>query len=202
MKLFASPASPFVRKALIVLQETGLRAQTEVILVSGTVLDPGSMPLDENPLGKIPTLLLNDGRALYDSRVITRFLDETAQSGLYPDDDRKWECLTLEALADGICDAAVLCVYEKRLRPESHWYDPWTDGQWAKVARALDRAEAAHLPFLDGDFTVAHAGMVAALGYLDFRHADRDWRQGHDGLARWFEGISARPSIASTAPTG
>ena len=200
MKLYASPASPFVRKVMIVLTETGLLAETRIEAVSGTAITPGSLPLDDNPLGKIPTLVTPEGTPLFDSRVITRYLNDKAGAALYPQDGRNWECLTLEALADGICEAAVLCVYEKRLRPESHWYTPWIDAQWAKVVRALDRVEARHLAFLKGEFTVAHAAMASALGYLDFRHGDRGCRDDRDGLAGWYEEAQARPSIAATAP--
>jgi glutathione S-transferase len=201
MKLYYSPASPFVRKVLIALHETGLIAQTELVRASGNAVAPGTMPVDVNPLGKIPTLVLNDGRALYDSRVITRFLAETAGSDLYPESAQKWECLTLEATADGIADAAILMVYEKRLRPEAIWSADWTEGQWAKVARALDHIEAHHMPYLLAGFGAAHIAWVAALGYLDFRLSARDWRAGRPALARWAESVSARPSVSVTAPS-
>jgi len=201
MKLYYSPASPFVRKVLIVLHETGLIAQTELVRASGNAISPGTMPTDQNPLGKIPTLVLNDGRAIYDSRVITRFLAETTGSELYPETAQKWECLTLEATADGIADAGILMVYEKRLRPEAIWSNDWMEGQWSKIARALDHIEAHHMPYLLSGFNAGHIALVAALGYLDFRLAARDWRNGHPALARWAESVSSRPSVSVTAPT-
>ncbi|MEO8529939.1 MAG: glutathione S-transferase [Deltaproteobacteria bacterium] len=202
MKLFYSPASPFVRKVMIVLHETGLIAQTELVRSSGNAIEPGTMPLDQNPLGKIPTLLLNDGRAIYDSRVITRFLNDTVESDLYPDDARKWDCLTLEALGDGMSDAAILCVYEKRLRPDEKWHQPFIDGQWNKISRALDQLEARHMPYLQSGFDIAHAAMASALGYIDFRLPERNWRDTRPALTRWAQSIATRPSIAVTAPSG
>ena len=200
MQLYTSPTTPFGRKAMLILLETGLAAQTTVHEVGGTPMDPGSLPLDRNPLGKIPALVLDDGRTLYDSRVICRYLDARAGTGLYPSGEALWDVLTLEATADGILEAALLMVYESRLRPEPLRFGPWVEGQWAKVARALDAVEAGWMPLLEGPLTAAHLALGAALGYVDFRHAARGWRQGRPKLAQWAEGIAARPSLMATRP--
>ena len=118
MRLFHSPTSPYVRKVMVLLHESGLLDQVELVTGSGTPLDPGAAPLDANPLGKVPALEREDGPALFDSRVICRYLDDRAKAGLYPTGAALWDTLVLEAAADGILDAALLMVYESRLRPE------------------------------------------------------------------------------------
>ena len=200
MQLYTSPTTPFGRKAVLMLMETGLAGQTTLHEVAGSPLDPGTMPVERNPLGKIPALVLEDGRTLYDSRVICRYLDDRAGGGLYPQGEALWDVLTLEATADGILEAALLMVYESRLRPEDLHYAPWVEGQWAKVARALDAIEAGWMPLLEGPLTAAHLALGAALGYLDFRHEARNWREGHLRLAEWGDVIAARPSLMATRP--
>lgn len=199
MKLYHSPASPFVRKVMVVAQEIGIAAQIERVAASGTAVAPGTMPVDLNPLGKIPTLLCDDGTALYDSRVICRYLDALAGGDLYPQ-ARIWQVLTLEALADGMLDAAILMVYEARIRPEDLRYGPWVEGQWLRVVRALDTLETIWLPHLAGPLDVGQIAVACALGYLDLRHGPRDWRDGHPALAAWSAGFSQRPSMQTTVP--
>jgi glutathione S-transferase len=152
-----------------------------------------------NPLGKIPALLREDGPTIHDSNVICRFLDHRAGGGFYPD-ARLWEVLTLEATADGIMEAAVAIVYEKRFRPEELWWTPWHDAQWTKIARALDALERSWMSHLQGRIDMGKIAVGCALGYLDLRHGDRNWREGHDALAGWFEAFSERPSMTATAP--
>ena len=155
-----------------------------------------------NPLGKIPALALDDGTALYDSRVICRYLDDRARAGLYPESPRLWRTLTLEATADGILEAAVLMVYEGRLRPEEIRFAPWVEGQWAKIARALDLMESRWQDHLSGPLDMGQIALGCALSYLDFRHAARNWRQGHPRLAEWHAGLAARDSMKATEPAG
>lgn len=199
MRLYDSATSPFCRKVRALLVETGQAADVQIVPAAGTALDSGTMPLAENPLGKIPVLGRDDGPALHDSRVICRYLDARAGAGLYPE-HRLWEILTLEATADGIMDAAVLMVYEDRCRPEAARSTPWVEGQWARIARALDTVEDRWISILAGPVTMAHIAMGCALGYLDFRHGARDWRQGRDSLARWEAEFAARPSMRETRP--
>ncbi len=142
MRLFYSATSPFARKCLILLLESGMRDHVQLITAAGTPLDPGSMPLAQNPLGKIPALERDDSPALYDSRVICRYLDSLAGKPLYPQAPQLWDTLTLEATGDGITDAAILMVYEARVRPEEKRFAPWVEGQWGKIDRALDALEA------------------------------------------------------------
>lgn len=204
MRLFSSPATPFGRKAVVTVLECGLQDRIPVVSVSGTPLAPGSMPVAQNPLGKIPTLELDDGRALYDSRVISRYLDQLSGRGLYPaaEDPALWEVLTLEATADGIMDAAVLMAYERRLRPEALQFPDWVEAQWQKVARGLDAVEAGHMARLEAPLNAAQIAMGAALGYLDFRHDARTWRQDRPRLAAWEAGFARRPAMVATVPQG
>ncbi len=199
MQLYFAPTSPFVRKVVVTLHETGQIDDVEMVSATGTPLDSTKMPTSQNPLGKIPTLVRPEGPALFDSRVICRFLDERAEGGLYPD-ARIWEVLTLEALADGIMEAAVLMVYESRCRPDDMVYDFWVEGQWTKISRALDVLNTRWISHLAGPLDMGQIAVGCALGYLDFRHGDRDWRQGRDALARWNIRFAARPSMQATRP--
>jgi glutathione S-transferase len=200
MRLYHSPTSPFVRKVMVLLIESGLRDRVEVISASGTPVDAGTMPLAQNPLGKIPALARDDGPAIYDSRVICRYLDDLAGGRFYPKGAALWETLTLEATADGILEAALLMVYEWRLRPEDKRLPDWVEGQWAKIDRTLDAVEARWLGHLNGPLGMGQIAMGCAIGYLDFRHSDRGWRAARPGLAAWEAGFAARPSMLATRP--
>ena len=174
--LLSSSASPFVRIIRVLLQETG-QADVEEIFVTTTPMATDTTLAAANPVGKIPALLRDDGPAIYDSRVIARYLNARANAAFYPDASI-WETLTLEATAHGIMEAAVISVYEKRLRPEENWYQPW----------------------MDGPMDMGHIAMGCALGYLDFRHPDKAWRAGRDALAGWEAGFAQRPAMQATAP--
>jgi glutathione S-transferase len=199
MKLYSSPTTPFGRKISVQILESGLAGQVETATVAGTPLDPGSMPIDRNPLGKIPALETPDG-VIYDSRVISRYLDDRSGKGLYPTAPLLWKTLTLEATADGILDAAVSMAYELRLRPEAMRFPQWLEGQWAKIARALDAIEAGWMDHLAGPLDMAQIGLASALEYLDFRHGARNWREGHPKLAAWAADFGKRPSMQATQP--
>lgn len=201
MRLFHSPTSPFVRKVMVTLHETGQAGDVTLVPATGTPVDAGSMPVALNPLGKIPALERDDGPALYDSRVICRYLNDRAAAHLYPA-RHLWDVLTLEATADGIMDAAVLMVYESRVRPEQSRFAPWVDGQWTKIDRALDTLEQRWLSHLQGPLDMGQIAVGVALGYLDFRHGDRGWRGGRPGLAAWDAVFAERPSMVATRPAG
>lgn len=200
LTLYHSANSPYVRKVMVVLHETGLLGEVALVPASGTPVDPGTVPLALNPLGKVPLLTRPDGPALYDSRVICRYLDNHAGTGLYPAAPRLWDTLTLEATGDGILDAALLMVYENRVRPEDARYAPWVEGQWAKVARALDVLEDRWTAALAGPPDIGQIAVACALGYLDFRHDARSWRTGRPALAAWEARFAARPSMEATRP--
>ena len=199
MRLYYSPTSPFVRKVAVLVAEAGITG-VERIAAGGTPLDPGTLPVDRNPLGKVPALDRPDGPTIYDSRVICRYLDAQADAGFYPPAPRLWDTLTLEATADGMMEAAVLMVYETRLRPEDRRHAPWIEAQWGKVDRALDAVETRWIPYLEGRLDMAQIALACALGYLDFRHEMRIWRQGRPHLAAWEAVFAARPAMVSTRP--
>lgn len=198
MELYTNPASPFCRKVDVVLRETGQREAVTDIPAVGHPTDSSKMPTDVNPIGKIPVLLRPDGPALFDSRVICRFLDNLGGGRLYPDGN--WDVLTLEALGDGICDAAVLMVYEGRTRPETARHEPWVEGQWAKIARSLDVLEERYMSLLKAPLNIGQISVACALSYLDLRLDDRGWRTGHPALAGWHEAFAQRPSMQETVP--
>lgn len=199
MHLFHSPASPFVRKVLVTLHETGQMDDVVLIEAAQTPLSPDPAIAAQNPLGKIPTLSRPDGPSLYDSRVICRYLDHRAGGRLYPE-RQIWDVLTIEATADGILEAAVLMVYEGRCRPEETRSTDWVEAQWRKVARALDALENRWISHLAGPVDMGQIATGAALGYLEFRHGARDWRSGRAALASWYDRFAARPSMSRTQP--
>lgn len=199
-RLYHSPASPFVRKVMVVLLETGQADDVTLVFATGTPVAPGSLPVAQNPLGKIPALERPEGCTLYDSRVICRFFDDRAGAGLYPPGARGWETLTLEATADGMMEAAVLMRYEQVVRPPEMVSADWMGAQWGKVERALDALEARWQSHLAGPLDMGQVALGAALGYLDFRFADREWRRGRDGLAAWESSFAGRESMQATRP--
>lgn len=199
MKLHHSPTSPYVRKVMVVLHETGQLDDVELVTTSGTPLDPADGFAAVNPLSKVPALVTEDGQAIYDSRIICRYLDARANAGLYGSDDT-WRIQTLEATGEGMIDAALLMAYEWRLRPEEIRFEAWVEGQWNKVAQALDVIERDYMDLLNAPLSAGQIAVACALGYLDLRNTDRKWRVGRPGLAAWFEAFSARPSMLATVP--
>lgn len=201
MKLIFSPASPFVRKVRVVIYESGLTDQVTPVPVQTTPLVTDPAARSANPLGKIPALVLDDGKSLFDSRVICRYLNDISGAGLYPA-ERIWDVLTLEALADGIMEAAVLMVYEGRLREAENRSVTWVEAQWEKITHALDALERQEFAAMQGDLNIAHLATACALDYLDFRHSALDWRKGRAALDKWHSQIARRTSLKTTLPSG
>jgi glutathione S-transferase len=199
MQLIYSPASPYVRKCMVLLNETNQLGDVDLLEVSTTPVNTDPKTAAGNPTGRIPALLREEGPAIYDSRVICRYLDARAGAGFYPE-ARIWETLTLEATADAIMDSAVLMVYEHRVRPPEMVYDGWVEAQWGKVKRAVDAVNARWMSHLNGPMDMSHIAMGCALAYLDFRHGDRNWREENGALDDWFAVFSARDSMKATAP--
>ncbi|MGB7336788.1 MAG: glutathione S-transferase [Salaquimonas sp.] len=202
MKLWYSPASPFVRKCLIVAHERDLASQIELQDAAANVVKPDARIVASNPTGKIPTMVLDDGRVLFDSRVICDYLDSihdgkklTPRSG-----PKRYEVMTLEALGDGIMDAAVNNRYETALRPAEYQWKAWSDGQMGKVNAALDQIEEKWLKSLGRVPNMGSIAVAAALGYLEFRYPDLKWRKNRKGLSRWFKRFSERPSFQASKP--
>lgn len=200
MRLYHSPTSPYVRKVMILLMEAGRADAVTLVPATGTPVDPATMPVAQNPLGKIPCLEREDGPSLYDSRVICRYLDDVLKAGMYPEGARLWDTLVLEATGDGVLDAAILMRYETHVRPGERQFEPWLEGQWAKVDRALDALEGRWMAHLHGPLDMGQVAVACALGYLDFRHGGRDWRTGRPALAAWETKMAARDSLRATVP--
>lgn len=198
MKLRSSPPSPFGRKVKIGAFLCGIHLDIEWADTS----NPADSVRAQNPLGKIPVLLREDGFAIYDSPVILEYLDSLAGGGciLPASGEARFRALTTQALADGLMDAALLQVYEVRLRAEGERSTKWTDNQAGKVARALRALEAA--PPAHGPVSaVADVGEIAlacALGYLDLRFAG-GWRADHPALVEWLDAFAGRvPAFEAT----
>jgi len=203
MKLVYAAASPFVRKAMVLLEEAGQRNAVEIVDGFGSPVAPSDNAIAANPLGKIPCLILDDDTALYDSRVITRYLNDQFNLSLYPAGDDAWSTLTLEAHADAMLDAGVLCVYEVRCRDEAIHSSEWLEDQRGKINRGLDSIEKHWMPLLEGDMTIAHVGVGCALEYFDFRSemgGFGDWREGRPKLSQWGKAFSERASMKATIP--
>ena len=202
MTLFHNPASPFVRKVLVLLHETGQQDRVALQLSQLSPVKPDRALIDDNPLSKIPALRLANGTVIHDSRVILDYLDhQHVGNPLIPRDGAaRWRRLTLASLADGIMDAAVMIRYETALRPvEKHW-DEWLEAQRDKIRRALGQLEAEAIAELACHFDVASISVACALGYLDLRHPDLEWRKANPQLAAWFAEVSLRPSMLETVP--
>jgi glutathione S-transferase len=165
--------------------------------------DTGAEPellLANNPLGKIPVLLTDEGESVFDSRVITQYLNRLSGNKLFPRNPAKrLEAERLEALADGICDCLLAHVYERRFRPEDIVHQPWLDKQWSKAMRALDMLEAAP-PKLPRKITAGQIAVRACLGYLELRFSGK-WERGHGRLRRWVKRFDEKfPDLAPYAP--
>lgn len=203
MKLLHAPTSPFVRKVMVVALETGLADRIEIVFNAASPLQRDPALTSLNPLGKIPALLLDDGTVLYDSAVICEYLADLAgDTAIFPTGPARWPALTLQALGDGLLDAAVGNRYENVMRPEALRWPEWSQGQMAKISGALDAIEQSVHTGLIGH-TVHHIGLISlgcALGYLDFRYANLQWREGRPAAAEWFAGFDARPAMAATRP--
>jgi glutathione S-transferase len=200
LKIFYAPASPFVRKCLVAADELGLRGRIELIPAAAHPVKRDDTVVAYNPLGKIPTLITDDGTVLYDSRVICDYLNALGSGQLIPrDGPARWEVLVLQSLADGIMDASVLARYETAARPESLRWSDWLDGQLAKVGSGLDTLEARVGAFGDR-VDLGTIAVGCALGYLDFRFASLDWRAKRPNTAAWLERFGARKSMVATSP--
>ncbi len=198
LKLRYSTTSPFVRKVSITIIESGLSDQVENIATNPWAPDT-DLP-DNNPLGKVPALVLENGEVLFDSPVICEYLDSHCGSGsLFPSNsDARWLALRQQALGDGIMEAAVGRILESRRPAELQSAAVATRHQFA-VQRTLDSLEAT-VDDLGAEFTIGHITIVSALQYLDFRFSAEDWREGRPNLKSWHDRVTQRPSIEQTVP--
>jgi glutathione S-transferase len=201
MKILHSAASPFVRKCLVSARELGLYGRLELVPAAAHPVNRDPSVVALNPLGKIPTLITDDGTVLYDSRVICEYLNALGDGHLLPAAGApRFSVLADQALADGVMDAAVLTRYETAVRPEALRWNDWVVGQLAKVSCGLaDIERRAHAW---GDrIDIGTIALGCALGYLDFRYASLAWRDRHPATAAWFEEFAKRESMQATRPT-
>lgn len=199
MKLITATTSPYSRKVKALIYETGQEDEIELSPIKPTPFEIDATLQAANPLSKIPCLLRDNEPALYDSRVICRYLDARSGGSFYPD-RMIWDVLTLEATADGILDCALSMVYEKRFRDSARQSEEWIEAQWNKVHKALEALNSMWISHLNGPVHMGHIAVGVALGYLDFRLDDRQWRQGNDALASWYEEFRKRDSMQKTEP--
>ncbi|MDP9996203.1 glutathione S-transferase [Variovorax boronicumulans] len=200
MKIFHSPASPFVRKCMVVAHELGIADRIEKLPSAAGPVRRDATILPKNPLGQVPTFLCDDGQVLYDSRVICEYLDAKHSGSLFPaDGTQRWARLTELALADGMTAAALLARYETMLRPEALRWNDWTEGQLAKVRTGLEWLETAAPSFGDR-VDIGTIAFGCTLGYMDFRFPSVDWRGEAPNTAKWFEVFNQRASMQATLP--
>ena len=200
MRLWFNPASPFARKVRIVARETGLEERIEEVGIMVSPVKPYAELARENPLVKIPALSTELG-TLYDSAVICEYLDSLhGGQAMFPSAGaERWRELRLQALGDGILDAAVLMRYESAVRPQALQWADWVAGQLGKVKGGVDALER-ECPGWAERFAIGEITAACVLGYLDFRFPGEPWRPGHPALEKWYAVVSRRPSMKATAP--
>lgn len=201
MKLIGSLGSPYVRKVRIVM----LEKRIEYDFVLENVWSPNTTIQQSNPLGKVPCLVMEDGGAMFDSRVIVEYLDTLTPVGklIPPNGRERAEVKCWEALADGVLDAGMLLRLEKTLRPEEQRSQSWMDRQMTKITSGLQAMETGlkDKAFCAGThYSLADVAVGCVLGWLDFRFPEIVWRGEYPALEKLFEKLSERPSFKETLP--
>ena len=198
MNLIYSGASPYARKARAAAIETGMADKIEMLEINPWA-DPDGYR-DINPVGKVPALVRDDGPALYQSNLVCEFLDAYGETKIYPEiGPARWTALRQLAAADGILDASVLTRMEGMFHEGESASRKLIDRQELSVDEALKQLEG-EAGDLEGPVTIGQIAVACALGYRDFRFADKDWRGTHPKLAAWYGEFAKRPSIAETDP--
>ena len=199
MKLHWSPRSPFVRKVMIVAHERGLVDRIECVRTVAATAKPHAELMKDNPLSKIPALVLGDGTVLYDLRVICEYLDslDSAPKLLPLEAKPRLTALRRQALGDGFLDMMVLLRDERMRAAPSDKHIASTAVRKAALLDSLER-EAEFLTRTP--FSIGHIAIGCALSYLDFRFGDEDWRKDHLRIANWHAAFAARPSVRATQP--
>ncbi|WP_192564459.1 glutathione S-transferase N-terminal domain-containing protein [Pseudomonas gozinkensis] len=199
MKIYYALPSPFVRKVIVTAHLLGLNDSIERLSGKAHPINRDQDIVHANPLGKIPTFFKEDGEPLFDSRVICEYLDSLGQKKVFPSGDLRWQALREQALADGLLDAAMIIRYEKAFRPEALHWAPWLDGQKEKIISALDHFSS-HADQLHERIDIGTISIGCALGYLDLRFPDYQWREGREPLAAWFSKFDELPCMKQTRP--
>ena len=188
---------------MVAAREAGVVDQIEILNVAASPIDRNMDIASANPTGKIPTMVLDDGRALFDSRVICEYIDSLSNSiKLFPaHTDARMSALTLQALGDGILDAALLVRYEIFMRPKELLWTEWLDGQLGKINAALDCMESQCADTLEGPVNIGHVTIGCALNYIEFRQILENWQDGRENLAGWYSRFIQRDSMVATEPS-
>ena len=199
MKLHWSPRSPFVRKVMIFLHEIDLVDDVQLVRSRVAMTEPNSEVMKDNPLSKIPTLIMENGYSLFDSRVICEYLDSLhKKEKLFPvKQENLWQALRYQALGDGALDVLVLWRNELQ-RPSS--YTNMTSAFELKINTVLDKLEIETSDLASLSFSIGHISVGCALSYIDFRFPTLDWREGHPALSNWHASFTQRPSVSATEP--
>jgi len=203
MRLYHTPTSPFVRKVMVVAHELGLASKIEFVFLRPTPLNTDATLSKENPLSKIPVLVLDDGTSIYDSAVICEYLDSLhdGENVIPASGTERWRALRQQALSDGILEAGVVVFYERTMRPKELQWEAWLAGQTQKATQGLDALEREAAHFTDRvDIGLVCIG--AMLGWLEFRKPFGDLRAGRPKLFAWYDRFAQRPSMTATAPHG
>ena len=201
MRLYHTPTSPFVRKVMVVAHELGLAPKIETVFLRPTPLKADETLSKDNPLSKIPALVLDDGTSLYDSAVICEYLDSlhTGAKMIPPSGMERWHALRRQALCDGILEAGVIAFYERSMRPKELQWDSWIDGQTQKALQGLDALEREAAKFDDG-VDIGRVCAAAMLGWLEFRKPFGDLRPNRPKLFAWYDRFAQRASMVATTP--
>jgi glutathione S-transferase len=201
MKLYYSGASPYVRKVMAVAIEAGVDKKIEQVPTSVVPTQPNKELAKDNPLMKLPTLVTDDGVALFDSYVICEYLDSLNKGAklLPAPGPARWPVLTLHAVATGITEAGILCRYEELLRKPDLRSNEWVQGQLAKVHNGLDQLEQ-NPKQLEGPVNLGQIAAGCAIGWLEFRKPAGDIRPKHPRLFTWYDSFVKRPSMQATLP--
>lgn len=203
MQLLYSTSSPFVRKTVLLAQALGLDSHIERLPSSASPLKRDPRITVHNPLGKVPTLITEEGLALIDSKLIAEYLCARApnEAVLPSTGALRWKLLRQQALADGVLEVAVGLRYENATRPEALRWADWTQAQMLKIEAAMQALQDEFAaPAQDAVLNAGEIAVVAALGYLDFRYSDWGWRGRYPQLAAAYEAVLQRPDVAATAP--
>lgn len=198
MKLHWSPKSPYVRKVMVCAHELGVVDRIELVRSVAAMLKPNPRLMEDNPLSKIPTLVLPDGFALFDSGVICEYLNDQATGPLFPHRPTdKWQALRWHAFGDGLLDAAILWRNEReREQPLPALIDAFERKTRASLRQLDDEAQA----LAETPFSIGHIALGCALGYLDYRFGSVGWRGLAPRLAEWEAELRQRPSFQQTEP--
>jgi glutathione S-transferase len=203
MKLHWSPRSPFVRKVMIAAHERGMAGRITCVRTVAATSKPHAGLMQDNPLSKIPTLVLDDGTVIYDSPVICEYFDsvgdaETETPRLFPAAPKaRLAALRWQALGDGFLDLLVL-LRDERARAQPS--DAHLVSAAVRKTAVLDSLELEAAELAAAQFGIGHIAIGCALSYLDFRYADEDWREARPRLAAWHVTFADRPSVRATEP--